>query len=144
MEIEGRLKMVAPCGIDCGICELHTCEKDSDLYKVLISRGISEEKIPCRGCRNIDGKCPVINDKCTTYTCITSKDIQFCFDCDEFPCRKLHPAADRAEKLPHNMKVYNLCTIKNIGLEKFIDSSAEIKHRYFKGKINVGNGPQLT
>lgn len=75
--------------------------------------------------------------------CYSGRKINFCYECDEFPCRKLHPAADRAEILPHNLKVFNLCTIKNSGIEEFLDRSTEIKLRYFKGKIQVGNGPQM-
>lgn len=143
MFTQERINMVAPCGMDCGICEMHTCEENSPLYNRLIERGIPKESIPCKGCRSILGMCPVIREKCQTFQCISGRKIEFCYECDEFPCRKLHPAADRAEMLPHNLKVFNLCTIKNSGLEEFIDRSTEMKNRYFKGKIQVGNGPQM-
>jgi hypothetical protein len=55
----------------------------------------------------------------------------------------LHPCADRAGILPHYCKVFNLCTIKNIGLEGFIGKSPEIKKRYYTGKMEIGKGPQL-
>jgi|GEM_PF-2872710 len=29
------------------------------------------------------------------------------------------------------------------GIEEFLDRSTELKLRYFKGKIQVGNGPQM-
>jgi len=143
MITEDRLAMVAPCGIDCGICEMHSCEENSPLYNRLIERGIPKESLPCKGCRSIDGMCPVIKAKCETFICWAGRDISFCFECDEFPCIRLHPAADRAEILPHNMKVYNLCTIKKSGIEDFLSQSADIKLRYFKGKIHVGNGPGM-
>jgi hypothetical protein len=56
---------------------------------------------------------------------------------------KLQPSADRANKLPHNMKVFNLCIMKRVGVENFILQSSEIKKRYYAGKMDIGNGPQL-
>jgi hypothetical protein len=137
-----RLTLVAPCGIDCGTCELNMCKDNPQLLDVLVSKGIPKEKIPCNGCRSIQGDCPVIKDKCETYKCVTQKNVEFCFECDEFPCVKLQPSADRANILPHNMKVFNLCTIKREGVENFVLKSTEIKQRYYAGKMEVGNGPQ--
>lgn len=55
-----RVNLVAPCGIDCGICELYLCKDHKDLYNHLLSKGFPATKIPCKGCRNIEGYCPVI------------------------------------------------------------------------------------
>lgn len=143
MFTQERTNLVAPCGMDCGICELHTCTVDSQLYKNLIDRGIPKDRIPCKGCRLIEGKCPVIGEKCKTFTCLSERNISFCYECGEFPCQKLHPAADRADILPHNQKMFNLCTIKNHGVEEFINRSSDLKIRYFKGKIHVGDGPHI-
>jgi hypothetical protein len=143
MNLNERLDMVAPCGIDCGICELNLCDENSELHSGLISRGIPKEKIPCKGCRAINGDCPVIPRICDTYTCITEKGLDFCFDCDDFPCIKLHPSSDRADVLPHNLKVFNLCKIQNTNLQEFVEVSGEIKQRYYKGKMFVGKGPQM-
>jgi len=39
------------------------------------------------------------------------------------------------------MKVYNLCRIKNVGLEWWIEEEAgAIRKRYFTGKFVVGKG----
>jgi len=106
-----------------------------------ITRGIPKEKLPCPGCREVEGNCPVIHGKCETYTCVNEQKANFCFNCNDFPCSKLNPAADRADILPHNLKVFNLCTIKGNGLEYFAKKSAEIKLKYYKGKMVVGKGP---
>ena len=98
---------------------------------------------PCNGCRDMEGHCPVIGRQCATYACVKEKDVAFCFQCREFPCAKLHPSADRADVLPHNMKVFNLCTIQRDGVEGFIDLSAELKKKYYKGKMEIGNGPRI-
>jgi hypothetical protein len=138
-----RLGLVTSCGIDCGTCELYMCKDNSKLQNILVGKGVPKEKLPCPGCRAIKGACPVIGSICETYLCASAQNVEYCFDCKDFPCTKLHPAAHRAEILPHNLKVFNLCTIKRIGLAAFVEKSAELRKRYYTGKMDVGKGPQL-
>lgn len=140
---EERALLVAPCGIDCGICEMHMCKDNPQLLQYFLSKGYPQEKLPCKGCRSIEGHCPVIGCECETYRCVKKKEVDFCYECQDFPCGKLNPAADRAELLPHNLKVFNLCAIENSGLDNFVNTSAVYKQKYYKGKMSVGKGPQL-
>ena len=144
MHTQERTNLVAPCGIDCGICELYTCKDNQQLYAYLLTRGIPKEKLPCPGCRELKGNCPVIPSTCATYLCVQQKQVPFCYECSDFPCTMLQPSADRADVLPHNCKVFNLCTIKRIGTEAFVKESAHIKEKYYKGTMQVGKGPQLN
>jgi hypothetical protein len=141
MKLYQRMKLLAPCGIDCGVCELYNCKDDPGLAEELVSTGIPVDKMPCPGCRSKKGHCPALPSQCDTYKCVKSREIDYCFECEEFPCLMLHPAADKASTLPHNLKIYNLCQLMNKGPEAFIDMSNGNKKRYFKGKINVGEGP---
>ena len=138
-----RLTLVAPCGIDCGICELYTCRDNVRLFSSLTLRGMPEEKIPCDGCRSVEGYCPVIKEQCETYLCAAEKKVEYCHECSDFPCEKLQPSSKRADVLPHNMKVYNLCTMKRDGVRGFVENSALIKRRYYAGIMEIGKGPQL-
>jgi hypothetical protein len=143
MATNERLRLVAPCGIDCGVCELNMSRDNPRLTEYLVSRGIPREKLPCQGCRGVEGNCPVLGGKCDTYACASERGVQFCYECGDFPCSKLSPAADRADVLPHNMKTFNLCTIKRSGLEGFVGQSMLIKQRYYQGKMEIGRGPKL-
>lgn len=138
-----KSKLVAPCGINCGTCECYMSKDSPKLMEYLVSRGLNREKLPCPGCRFVEGNCPAIRITCATYTCFQVKGIEFCYECSNYPCSKLNPAADRAEILPHNSKAFNLSFIQHQGLEKFIEKSGEIKERYYRGKMEIGNGPQL-
>jgi hypothetical protein len=144
MAKDDRLVLVAPCGIDCGLCFLNMCKEDPALMDRLVSRGIPREKLPCAGCRNIAGDCPVISSTCETYSCVRQKGVDFCFECDDFPCPKLCPASERADVLPRNLKVFNLCTIRRMGTEGFVKDSGHLERLYFKGKMEIGRGPKLT
>jgi hypothetical protein len=56
---------------------------------------------------------------------------------------KLAPAADRADVLPHNTKLYNLCLIQKLGVEELIERALEIKQSYYRGKMEIGEGPKF-
>lgn len=144
MTNQARAHLVAPCGIDCAVCELYLCKDSPELFAYLLSKGIPQNKLPCKGCRESAGGCPVIGGACETYACVQQKQVAYCCDCGSFPCAKIQPCADRAETLPHNLKAFNLAMIKNQGIEQFVEQSARLKQTYYKGKMAVGKGPQVV
>jgi hypothetical protein len=136
------LQMTAPCGLDCFNCHFFLANEDKEALKTVEQMSeaynVPVAKMLCNGCRSHDGQIPLQkhifgeSHRCAAYECAKSKDVQFCGDCDEFPCDNLHPYADRAGELPHNMKVFNLCLINKMGLEKWAQSKAsEVRNTYF-------------
>jgi hypothetical protein len=138
-----EMSLVAPCGINCGDCEAYLAKDNPALMDKLLAGGFKKERLPCSGCRVVEGQCMAIDGTCETYACIVGRGFEFCFECPDFPCTKLNPAADRANVLPHNTKVFNLCFIQRQGLVKFKEKAPEIKQRYYRGKMEIGKGPQL-
>ena len=143
MDKSERFQLVAPCGLDCGNCEVYLSRDNPELKAFLINAGIPGDKLPCDGCRPMNGDCAVLPEECATYTCAEGREVKYCSDCGDFPCNHLAPASDQADKLPHNTKVFNLCVIKRDGVEAFIGQSGRIKDAYYKGKMVVGSGPKL-
>jgi hypothetical protein len=139
-----KSNLTAPCGLDCFNCPYYQDNITEEIQRnVAVRTGLVEDEVPCKGCLEQKGHCPWFSS-CATYDCIMGKGLRFCFECNEFPCLKLQPAADGAEQFPHNMKVYNLCRIKLIGVDKWAEEeSFQIRKRYFKGKFKVGLGPVL-
>lgn len=131
-------ELVAPCGLACGVCPVHKAIEDRALAEKLASNlGLAVEEVPCRGCRPQGGV--VLGKKlCPTYKCVTGRGYDFCFQCPDFPCLKLAPAAHRADKLPHNQKIYNLLLIKKMGLDNWDKEAEAIQRRYFRGKKDSG------
>lgn len=142
MKTADKKTLVAPCGIYCGDCGVYKV-KDDPTLRELIPKSLNWNGVPCPGCRPIEGNCQYTDGICATYACVTEHNLDFCFECPEFPCTKLNPSADRANILPHNMKLFSLCCIKQQGLAKFIEKSPEVKQRYYGGKMVIGKGPQL-
>lgn len=137
-----KKNLAAPCGLDCFNCELYVDNLTDKLAGLIHEKlGIPEQDIPCKGCRQQDGNhFHLISEGCATLDCVKGKGVDFCFNCKEFPCAYLAPTVDGAAKYPHNMKVYNLCRIKMVGLEKWIEEAGDIRKRYFNGKFVVGKG----
>jgi len=136
------LQMTAPCGLDCFNCHFFLAHKDPEAMRQVEQwskeLNISIEIMHCRGCRNHNGQIPLQkhlfgdSHRCAAYECSQDKGVKFCGDCEEFPCDNLHPYADKAGTLPHNIKVFNLCLINKMGLEKWAEAKAsEVREIYF-------------
>ncbi len=117
-------QLTAPCGLPCFECYMHLAKNDSRLQALLSEEfGVPPEEVVCDGCRPNKGQCAHLPIKCNLYPCAESKGIEFCCDCSDFPCDLLHPYEDMA-RLWHNTKVFNLCLIKKMGLEKWAKDKA--------------------
>lgn len=127
----------------CGGCPAHTCKDNPQMLEAIRSRALNKELVPCNGCRDNKGLCAFHEGECATYECVQKKGVTFCFECDEYPCSKLYPCADRAEVLPHNMKILNLTYIQKHGIKGFLKQYQDIFMRYYKGKMSIGKGPQV-
>ncbi len=129
------------CGIDCANCELYAPNNNIEVQARAAQRlGKKPEEMACKGCKT-QGGC-VIKMDCATYACAVEKKLDSCGGCPEFPCRMLMPAADGANFYPSNLKMYNLCRIKLLGPEKFLEEAKANRERYFHGKFVIGAGPQ--
>ena len=110
-----------------------TNEKLAEMLANALGRAI--EDVPCAGCRALDGKPHVLGGQvCNTYACIEEKGHAYCFECDQFPCENLTPCIDQAQRLPHNMKVYNLVLLQKEGVDEFMKNAARRLNRYYKGQ----------
>lgn len=110
-----------------------------DMVKQLSEKyQIPVETMLCRGCRSHNGQIPLQKHvfgethRCAAYECIKEKGLDFCGECDAFPCDYLHPYADKAADLPHNTKVFNLCLINKMGLQQWaVSKASEVRKTYF-------------
>ena len=135
-------RLTAPCGLDCFNCAFYLAKENPEARKQVeqwsTQFNVPIEYMKCDGCRDEDGRIPLQihlygdTHRCAAYECSKEKGIGFCHECGSFPCDNLHPYADRAEHLPHNIKVFNLCLIKKMGLEKWAhEKAASVRDTYF-------------
>jgi hypothetical protein len=139
-----KRSLTAPCGLDCFNCEIYEGNITEEFKKAFASKIQKDpEEVPCRGCRAEKG-CRHLGLPCETLKCIEDKGLEFCFECEEFPCVKLQPAKEGADRYPHNYKLFNLCRMKAVGVEEWAEKEAKlIRKRYYLGKFVPGKGPIL-
>lgn len=100
-----KLSLIAPCGINCGICYAYLREKNK-----------------CSGCRIFNAKEPVSIARCKIKNCVLIKNgkVKFCYECADFPCESLKHL-DKRYRTKYNMsEIENLLYIKKNGIQKFI------------------------
>jgi hypothetical protein len=135
--------LTAPCGKDCFNCPMYIGEENKENRENFFrSRNIPLDKFQCKGCRESKGYCIGltvlgIDPNCKTFKCVKEHNVEFCYECDEFPCFRLQPVADRSDRVPHALKVYNLCMIKRMGIDKWAsEHSKKIFDDYYTRKLN--------
>jgi hypothetical protein len=64
--------LFAPCGMNCLACYVHL-----------------KTKKPCDGCLGNDKNKPERCRTCEIKNCCIEKGIQYCFECNEYPCKRI-------------------------------------------------------
>jgi hypothetical protein len=104
-----RKELIAPCGMDCGICS-HYLAYSHHFPK---RKGIQQ----CIGCRERNKLCAFIKRDCEF---LKKNKINFCFECQTFPCQNLK-RMDKKYTDRYGMSfVENLLSIRENGLNRFI------------------------
>ena len=100
-----KSKLIAPCGINCGVCMAYLREKNK-----------------CPACRGADINKPVTRVKCKIKTCETFQNVKakYCFECGKFPCAKLKHL-DKRYRTKYSMSmIENLENINRSGIRRFV------------------------
>ena len=120
-----------------------------DLKKWHAPCGIYSKRCPgvnsfgCKGCRELEGqilKFPMS----ITYECVISEGHDFCYECEDFPCKMLQPIINFEIFKPHNSKVYNSVTIQKLGLEEWNKICDGKTTFYYQTKKIQYGGDKLT
>lgn len=101
-------KLIAPCGMNCGICIGHLRDENK-----------------CLGCREMSEGKPDQCRKCTIMNCKNLKENKMLFcssECEKFPCTRLKNLDGRYRAKYKMSMLENLENIKKFGIERFIIS----------------------
>jgi hypothetical protein len=105
MESLRTVSLVAPCGMNCGVCIAYLRKTNK-----------------CVGCRGTDINKPVTRVKCKIKTCDVFQEgtAKFCFECKNFPCDNLRHL-DKRYRTKYNMSmIENLEKIRDFGVREFL------------------------
>jgi len=87
--------------------------------KVAKLNNITIQEVECAGCNiNIDSN--KTYKLCPTYLCCQEKGYKFCSQCNIYPCEKLHLKCDNNSLANGNTKLYNMCKIKLLSINKWV------------------------
>lgn len=123
--------LIAPCGMNCSLCAAYQF-KEKDLNK----RGFHRSY--CSGCIPRGENCTHMADACEL---VGKGLVRFCFECQDYPCKRLKGLDKRYRTKYHMSMIENLNAIKEKGMQEFLDGE-EVKWRCptCRGTICCHNG----
>ena len=113
------------CGLYCGACNLFiaTMEDPARLKKLSARWQFPEDEMKCGGCRS-DTRGPYCR-RCKMSACAAEKGIDFCMECEEYPCDDLKQF--QSER-PHRIELWDdLQRIETVGHRQWLK---EIREHY--------------
>jgi hypothetical protein len=104
-------ELIAPCGMNCGVCVSYLAMKN-DLKK----KGFGKKY--CAGCLPRSENCVFMQRHCER---LWKGRVRFCYECEDFPCRRLKALDKRYSSKYHMSMIENLVFIKKYGIDKFLE-----------------------
>lgn len=111
MEFFNKISLIAPCGMNCGLCVSYLAMK-YDLKK----QGF--RKTYCSGCLPRGKNCTFMKNQCDL---LGKGLVRFCYECENFPCNRLKALDKRYRTKYHMSMIENLKFIKDYGIERFLE-----------------------
>ena len=113
----------AYCGLFCGSCEMLHANKNNKLKELNKERNQLIEDIRCFGCKSdtVAKHCRT----CEIKLCNQEKNIEFCYQCSEYPCIHLTKFKE-TPVYPYHCEVFdNLKSIEENGLNQWLEEQRE-------------------
>ncbi|MDI3536098.1 MAG: hypothetical protein PWP16_808 [Eubacteriaceae bacterium] len=107
-----KQNMIAPCGMNCSLCFSYQITK----YE-LNKKGFKRKT--CDGCLPRSKNCLHMGDRCQL---LKNGKVRFCFECPEYPCKRLKNLDKRYRLKYHMSMIENLESISKLGVKAFIKS----------------------
>jgi hypothetical protein len=108
-------ELIAPCGMNCAVCSAFLAQKN-DLKRHGVRRKY------CAGCRPRGENCVFMKKSCER---LGNGLVQYCYECTEYPCRRLKHLDARYRTNYHMSMIENLNSIKEKGMEQFLKREEE-------------------
>jgi len=122
-KLKPNLRMSAVCGLFCPGCSVYIgTREDPERLKLIAARwNIPVEEARCDGCRS--DRRFVYCQTCQMVTCADERGLEFCGECDEYPCEKLK---EFQAEMPHRIDLWDdLSRIKEVGWDKWFAEKVE-------------------
>lgn len=106
------------CGLYCGACPRFLASENDTLEQLAAEKNTTPDLIRCHGCKSavVSGWCAICNLK----QCARSKGLEFCDDCDQYPCADLQGFINDLNYPYHSLVPQDLQTIRQKGLDAWL------------------------
>lgn len=100
---EKKQQKIAVCGLDCGNCDIYNASNNPEIAHQLVKQfqgaweDVKAEDFHCNGCRSNKTQCWT-PDCWIRECCVNNKNLEYCYECQEFPCIKLKKWANKSER----------------------------------------------
>ncbi len=108
----------AVCGLYCGACRVVQCNEDGSIEALAKEWGREAEQLVCNGCKS--DVVAVFCRDCVFKSCAASRGIEYCFECDEFPCAVLIAFRDD-DAVHHSAVVRNSEAMREQGVARWLE-----------------------
>ena len=138
-DISPDFKLAGVCGVYCPSCTLYigTKEEPGRLEFLAGRMGVKENDLKCDGCRS-DRRSAHCRS-CSFIRCAKEKGVDFCGNCNEFPCRELK---EFQKEMPHRAGLWEShARIREAGYEVWFTESAEDNSCSSCGTMNSAYDP---
>ena len=114
------------CGLYCGTCPNYLASRKNDseqLKKISQKTGIPIEEVRCDGCLSDNVFAPCVDCKHGFRRCAEEKEVTWCFQCHDLPCRRLKDFKDVhiVNGISHHAHVIeDLKYVREHGIEKWL------------------------
>lgn len=110
MRMPGKIEsdMFVPCGMNCMVCYKHCYHKK-----------------PCAGCLNSDRGKPEHCRKCRIKDCTAGKNITYCYECSDFPCKQIKSLEKSYNSRYRASLIENSRAAKEYGAEILLEEHRE-------------------
>jgi hypothetical protein len=106
------------CGLYCGACDVLQANKSGTIETLAQAWGEEPEQLRCRGCKSEINA--VYCKECGIKLCAKNKEVEYCFQCDDYPCTRL-VAFRNDDHAHHSIVLRNLDHIGRHGLEQWLE-----------------------
>ncbi len=104
-------ELIAPCGMNCGICKYHYRKKNT-----------------CPGCRELQKQTPTTRFHCSVRECNILKDKKWMYcstTCAAYPCKRLKSLDKRYRTKYHMSMLDNLEYLNKQGIDKLLENEKQ-------------------
>jgi len=102
MEYQTRkYPLFSACGLNCGLCPRYYTDGSSK----------------CPGCAGKDFS--AVHPPCGVLSCSQRRGIEYCYECEEYPCKKYDSADQLDSFITHKNQFHDLEKAKRIGIEEY-------------------------